>query len=36
MESLSIGDTFVVHRTFTEKDVQAFADISKDYNPIHF
>ena len=33
---LKIGDTFSVERTFTEQDVIQFADISKDYNPVHF
>ena len=36
IQGLSTGDSFAVCRTFTDKDVQAFADISKDYNPIHF
>jgi len=36
IQGLSIGDSFVVHRMYTDKDVQAFGDISKDYNPIHF
>lgn len=36
MEGLEIGDTFSVSRTFTEQDVIRFADISRDYNPIHF
>jgi len=33
---LNPGDKFVVTRTFTEKDTLAFADISRDYNPVHF
>lgn len=33
---LQIGDTFTVTRTFTEADTRAFADISRDYNPVHF
>jgi acyl dehydratase len=33
---LKRGDSFVVSRTFTEQDTIAFADISRDYNPIHF
>lgn len=36
IEGLEIGDTFSVSRTFTEKDVIRFADISRDYNPVHF
>lgn len=34
-EGLEIGDTFSVSRTFTEQDVIRFADISRDYNPVH-
>jgi 3-hydroxybutyryl-CoA dehydratase len=30
------GDFFAVSRTFTEQDTIAFADISRDYNPVHF
>jgi len=33
---LKQGDSFVVSRTFTEQDTMAFADISRDYNPVHF
>jgi 3-hydroxybutyryl-CoA dehydratase len=33
---LKPGDSFTVSRTFTEKDMIAFADISRDYNPVHF
>lgn len=33
---LKVGDSFTVSRTFTEQDMRAFADVSKDYNPIHF
>lgn len=33
---LAAGDIFSVSRTFNEQDVFQFADISKDYNPIHF
>ena len=32
---LEEGDTFSVSRTFTEQDVIQFADISRDYNPVH-
>jgi 3-hydroxybutyryl-CoA dehydratase len=35
IEGLEKGDTFSVSRTFTEKDVIQFADISRDYNPVH-
>ena len=31
-----VGDSFAVQRTFTEADMIAFADITRDYNPIHF
>ena len=33
---LKQGDSFTVSRTFTEQDTLAFADISRDYNPVHF
>jgi acyl dehydratase len=33
---LSVGDVFRVTRTFTLRDVERFADITRDYNPIHF
>ncbi|RJQ69977.1 MAG: MaoC family dehydratase [Desulfobacteraceae bacterium] len=33
---LKIGDTFRTSRTFTDADVVRFADISRDYNPVHF
>ena len=36
IEGIKVGDTFSVSRTFTEHDVLHFADISRDYNPIHF
>jgi len=33
---LAKGDTFSVSRTFRKQDVLQFAEISRDYNPIHF
>jgi 3-hydroxybutyryl-CoA dehydratase len=33
---LKLGDSFAVSRAFTEQDTIAFADISRDYNPVHF
>ncbi len=36
IEGLEIGDTFSVSRTFTDQDAIQFADISRDYNPVHF
>jgi len=36
VDGLTIGDTFTVTRTFTEADTTAFAEISRDYNPVHF
>jgi len=33
---LKRGDSFTVSRTFTEQDTMAFADMSRDYNPVHF
>ena len=36
IEGLKTGDKFVISRKFTEQDVMEFADLSKDYNPVHF
>ena len=36
MEGFQVGDTFTVSRTFSEDDVIRFAEITQDYNPIHF
>ncbi len=35
-EGLQVGDIFRTSRTFTEDDVNLFARISRDYNPVHF
>lgn len=32
---LKAGDTFSIVRTFTEKDVESFRVLTRDYNPIH-
>ena len=36
IKGLQTGDVFSTLRTFTESDVAKFADISRDYNPVHF
>jgi len=36
IKGLNVGDTFSVSRKFTERDVILFADITRDYNPVHF
>jgi acyl dehydratase len=36
IKGLKIGDTFSVWRTFSEEDVTGFAEISRDFNPVHF
>lgn len=36
IEGLKAGDTFSVSRRFSAEDVAAFADITRDYNPVHF
>ena len=33
---LKRGDSFAVLRTFTELQTMAFAEMSRDYNPVHF
>jgi acyl dehydratase len=32
---LKTGDTFVLTRTFSQEDVDAFARVTRDHNPIH-
>ena len=36
VEGFKKGDSFSVSRTFTEQDMIDFADITRDYNPVHF
>ena len=36
IHGLAAGDAFSVTRTFTETDMHLFADITRDYNPVHF
>lgn len=36
IKGLKPGDSFTVTRTFSEADVDLFARISRDYNPVHF
>jgi 3-hydroxybutyryl-CoA dehydratase len=36
IQGLKIGDRFSVERTFTEKDMLKFSEITRDYNPVHF
>jgi acyl dehydratase len=36
IQGLKTGDTFTMTRKFTEQDMLDFADITRDYNPIHF
>jgi acyl dehydratase len=35
-KGLSAGMTFTFSRTFTQKDVETFGDITRDYNPVHY
>ena len=36
IEGLKVGDTFKTTRKFSEQDMLKFADITRDYNPVHF
>ena len=36
IQGLQIGDTFIISRRFSEADMKAFADITRDYNAVHF
>jgi len=35
IDGLQVGDSFTLSRTFSEQDIQDFARISRDYNPVH-
>ncbi len=35
-QGLRPGMTFTFERTFTERDVEIFGDITRDYNPVHY
>lgn len=35
-EGLQTGDSFTLSRCFSQEDIQRFAQISRDYNPVHF
>jgi acyl dehydratase len=35
-QGLKVGDTFSITRAFSEADMVQFADITRDYNPVHF
>lgn len=35
-EGLQAGDRFTLSRCFSEADIQGFATLSRDYNPVHF
>lgn len=36
IQGIQVGDTFTISRRFTEADVKTFADITRDYNAVHF
>ena len=35
VEGLRPGDKFVLRRTFSNDEMQAFGDLTRDYNPVH-
>jgi 3-hydroxybutyryl-CoA dehydratase len=35
IDGIKVGDEFSVSRSFTEQDMIQFANISRDYNPVH-
>lgn len=34
-EGLQVGDRFTIVRCFSADDIRQFAQISRDYNPVH-
>ncbi|MFM7659398.1 MAG: MaoC family dehydratase [Betaproteobacteria bacterium] len=35
-EGLQAGDRFVISRSFSKAEIEAFAQLSKDFNPVHY
>lgn len=35
-EGVRVGDVFFTRRTYSESETRAFADMTRDYNPVHF
>jgi 3-hydroxybutyryl-CoA dehydratase len=36
IQGLQVGDAFTISRRFTEEDMISFADVTRDYNAVHF
>jgi acyl dehydratase len=36
VQGIKAGDEFSVTRTFTRRDTEAFGDLTRDYNPVHY
>ena len=36
IQGLQVGDTFTISRRFTVEDMMSFADVTRDYNAVHF
>lgn len=36
IQGLQVGDTFTISRCFSEEDMINFADVTQDYNAVHF
>ena len=36
IRGLKAGDTFIITRTFTREDTEAFGALTRDYNPVHY
>ena len=34
-EGLQVGDQFTIARCFSDDDIRHFAQVSRDYNPVH-
>ncbi len=36
VQGLTPGQTFVIKRTFTKEETEAFGELTRDYNPVHY
>jgi acyl dehydratase len=36
IQGLQVGDSFRISRTFSREEIDAFGDLTRDYNPVHY
>lgn len=36
IQGIKVGDSFRISRTFSREEIDAFGDLTRDYNPVHY